>query len=214
MKSEPIELFLAAIDALDREDWLRLASYCDPESLETFKTELVATLSPSPAPDQTKLTATEMMKAVPTMPRAVAEYQLARFRERLDPRRRLRDEVPTVPSVDALESMTPLEVFAAWLEGRSHRRQIERNVEQRRMSRSTANDILAEGLHRPTFSAIGFVKEGRTAGHVLYRTDAGSPRPHTEMMRKGDDGWRLVADRHFMLMHRAEVAAVHGDERL
>jgi hypothetical protein len=210
MDSEPIELFRKAVDALNREDWMLLASLCEPASLHDFKSELVDSLSPGS--DQAKLTAIEMMKAVPTMPRAVAEYQLARFRENLDPGRRLRDEVPTVPTVAALLDMEAVEVFAAWLEGRSHRREIERNVEMKRMSRAQANEIVAEGLHRFTFTPIGFVKDGRDAGFIVYRRDAGGPRPTTDAMRKTTDGWRLVADRYLLMMHQAEVAAAVDEQ--
>jgi hypothetical protein len=210
MDSEPIELFRQAVDALNREDWMRLALLCEPASLDDFKSELVDSLSSGS--DQASLTAIELMKAVPTMPRAVAEYQLARFRENLDPKRRLREEVPTVPTVAALKEMQPVEVFAAWLEGRSHRRQIERNVEMKRMSRAQANEIVAEGLHRFAFTPIGFVKDGRNAGFVVYRRDAGGPRPSTDVMRKTADGWRLVADRYLLMMHQAEVAAVEDEQ--
>src|ERR1041384_2220457 len=80
--------------------------------------------------------ATELTKAVPGMPRAVAEYQVQRFREQLDPDRRLRDELPSVSSRAEVEKMKPLDVFTAWLEGRSLQRQVERTFERKQMSRA------------------------------------------------------------------------------
>lgn len=227
--SDPVALFTAAVDALNQEDWAGVAGLCDPISLTAFKRNLMDNLSP-PAKETHKLTAAELMKAVPSMPRAVAEYQMTRFRESLDPKQRLRDQVPGVKSREVLETMEAAGVFAAWLEGKSLRRQLGRDVELKRMSRATANEVLAQGTKHFNFEGLGFVRDGERLVHVVYRRDAvfrgpfpGNDDPwvarcsaaERELMRdlwgrehtlsvmarrQSDDSWLLVADSDFLLV--------------
>jgi hypothetical protein len=227
--ADPLTLFAAAIHTLNRDDWHGVARLCDAASLGLFKRYLIDSLSPRPEPSH-KITATELMKAVPSMPRAVAEYQVTRFRESLDPKERLRDQVPSVKSLTALEGMTPAAVFAAWLEGKSIRRQVDRNVELRRMTRATANDVVAQGLKQFNFTGLGYVEDGDRIAHIVYRRDDslrgpflgaddplfagrtppeiafigdswGRESPNTVMARKQfDDSWLLVASSDFLLV--------------
>lgn len=233
MESDPVGLFQHAVAALNGEDWAAVARLCDPTSLRVFKRQLLGGLTP--ANEQTpRLTATELMKAVPGMPRAVAEYQVGRFRETLDPRTRLRDELPSVRSRQELEAMEPADVFAAWLDGRSLRRQIERSVERRRMSRATANEVIALGLNRFIFRALGVVDDGPRIVHIIYRRDDGaanaaieSDAPSGEVdpevralwhdlagrertsaitaRRQDDDGWLLVANTDFLHVDQTDL---------
>lgn len=211
MHTQPLEVFQAAVEALNRENWHRLSQLCDAESLSAFKRELLDTVvSSKPAP---RLTATELMKAVPSMPRAVAEYQVSRFRETLDPRRRLRDAVPGVTSRQELENLKPAEVFALWLEGRSVRRQLDRHVERRQMSRATANEIIADGMRRFDFITLGFVPDGDGMGHIVYRRKHPGSRPLTVMAKEQPNGdWLLVADQHFLTVDQAMLPDVDEDE--
>lgn len=233
MQSDPVELFQRAVAALNQEEWAEVAHLCDPTSLRVFKRQLLGSLSP--AGDQgPRLTATELMKAVPGMPRAVAEYQVSRFRESMDPRRRLRDELPSVKSQQELEAMDPADVFAAWLDGRSLRRQIQRSVERRRMSRATANEVISLGLNQLTFRALGVVDDGPRIVHIIYRRDDGAANASIEAdapsgevdpevralwhdlagrertmaitaRRQDDDGWLLVADTDFLRVDQDEL---------
>lgn len=211
MHTQPLEVFQAAVEALNRENWHRLSMLCDPESLVEFKRDLLDTVaSAKPVP---RLTATELMKAVPNMPRAVAEYQVSRFRETLDPKRRLRDAVPGVTSRHELELLKPAEVFALWLEGRSVRRQLDRNVERKQMSRATANEIIADGMRRFDFITLGFVPDGQDAGHVVYRRMHPGARPLTVMAKQQPNGdWLLVADQHFLTVDQTLLPDVDESE--
>jgi hypothetical protein len=195
---DAIKLFRDALDAINREDWRGIAALCDAESLESFKADLLAKLSP----DMNllpKLSATELMKAVPSMPRAVAEYEIQRFREQFDPRKRMREELPSVKSVDALEAMSASEVYVAWLDGRSFKREIDRNLEHKRMNRATANEVIAEGAPRVLAEPLGFVDDGASVRYVIFRRDIGDKRPGTLMLRRqSDGGWLLVADQPFL----------------
>jgi hypothetical protein len=211
--TQPIEVFQAAVDALNRENWHRLSTLCDPESLAEFKRGLLESLAP-PKPTA-RLTATELMKAVPNMPRAVAEYQVSRFRETLDPTRRLRDAVPGVTSRRELEMLKPAEVFALWLEGRSARRQLDRHVERKQMSRATANEIIADGARQFDFVTLGFVPDGEGMGHIVYRRKQPGSRPLTTMARRQANGdWLLVADEHFLTVDEALLLPELDDDSL
>ncbi len=226
---DPLTLFAAVVDMLNTEDWPAVARLCDPVSLSSFKRGLIDNLAP-PSPQSQKLTATELMKAVPNMPRAVAEYQVTRFRKSLDPEHRMREQIPSVKSHDALRSLDAPSVFAAWLEGKSLRRQIDRDVELKRMTRAMANEILAQGLKPFNFKALGYVADGQRIAHVVYRRDdtargpfpplsdlrdAGCTAPEIDLMRDAwgrehphsvmarlqkDDSWLLVADVDFLLV--------------
>lgn len=227
--TDPLELFVAAVNRLNDEDWTAVTALCDPVSLSSFKRSLVDNLAP-PSPQSQKLTATELMKAVPNMPRAVAEYQVTRFRESLDPKHRMREQVPSIKSREALEALDAPSVFAAWLEGKSMRRQIERDLEFKRMSRAMANEILAQGIKPFNFQPLGFLPDGNRIVHIVYRRnqaargpfpptdelrDAGCTLLEMELMRdawgrehpltvmarkQSDDGWLLVADADFLLV--------------
>jgi hypothetical protein len=129
-----------------------------------------------------------------------------------------------------LESMDAVSVFAAWLEGKSLRRQVERDVELKRMSRATANEVVAQGIKSFNFLALGSVADGDRLAHITYRYDAdfvgpfpdskdpvlsgrtgaelelmrdtwGREHPLTVMARRQRDGtWLLVADADFLLV--------------
>lgn len=207
MSTDPLDLFRAAIDALNREDWHALAALCDATSLGEFKNDVLAELTPPPASEQL-LTPAQLMNAVPNMPRAVAEYQIARFREAFDPKRRLKELLPAADSRDAIDQMTPVEVFALWLEGRSTRRQLERHVENRRMTRGAAREVIAGGIRRFDFVALGFVHDGPDAVHIVYRRAGGSLPPRTIMARRQDNGeWLLDANKHFLTMDHVQLLA-------
>ena len=70
------------------------------------------------------LTVEDMLRMSPEMPREAAEYQVAQFRKHVDPAARLHEDFPDVESLDALRALTAVETFAAWLDGRSIRRQV------------------------------------------------------------------------------------------
>jgi hypothetical protein len=227
--TDPLTLFAAVVNMLNAEDWPGVARLCDPVSLSSFKRGLMDNLAP-PSPQSQKLTATELMKAVPNMPRAVAEYQVTRFRESLDPKHRMREQVPSIKSREALQSLDVAGVFAAWLEGKSLRRQVERDVELKRMTRAMANEIQAQGIKPFNFKALGYLADGQRIAHIIYRRDdvargpfppiadlreAGCTAPEIDLMRDAwgrehpltvmarlqkDDSWLLVADADFLLV--------------
>lgn len=236
--SDPLVLFTAVVDRLNAGDWPGVAQLCDSTSLAAFKRTLLDEVA-GPGADTHKLTATELMKAVPNMPRAVAEYQVARFRESLDPRQRMRELVPGIASRSALDAMKPADVFAAWLDGRSMRRQLERAVELRHITRAMAGEALTQGTAF-ALESLGWVMDGGQIAHIIYRrtvamrgpfpstdelTEAGVTPAEMELMREAwgrerprsvmarrqpKDAWLLVADTDFLLVEQDALAATPG----
>lgn len=209
MTADSLDVFRTAVDAYRRESWRALAELCDPESLANFKSALLASFAPPPT-HALPLTATELMKAVPGMPRSVAEYQVQRFREGSTPESRLQAALPAIPSIKALEAMKPVEVFAAWLATRSFRADVERAFERKQMTRAMANEVIAAGDGRGDFHVLGVVDDGQDARHVVYRRGE-TERPETLMLRRqSNDTWLLVADR-FLLHGDNDVFAYESD---
>jgi hypothetical protein len=173
--TDPLALFGAAVDALNRERWADAAALCDPASLTAFARQLHGAFAP--VPPEHKVTAESYLAHEPGMPRAVAEYYAARANAQQDPANRLHEEFAGVADVDALRALGPAETFAAWLDGHSRRRQYERHVAAGRASRAAADRALAytrdAGWDAYRYAALGVVADGERIAHVLYGRDRG-----------------------------------------
>ncbi len=166
--TDPIALFDAAVAALNREDWTAVAALCDEASLAAFRRQMLAQLDPALL-EQYAITAETILRHSPDMPREVAEYQAAQHRRHGDPARRLAEELPGVADADALRAMSPRDVFAAWLDGRSPRRQITRLAAEGRIPPAAVDRLRDTTLAIHTHVAIGAVHDGERIAHVLYR---------------------------------------------
>jgi hypothetical protein len=200
MHAEPLALFDTAVHAVDRQDWRTLALLCDPASLAEFRDGLLALVTHRPTPD-TGFKAIDLMKTDPNMPRAVAEWQARRVRDHYDPDRRLREELPGADSRAALEAMTPAEVFAAWLDGRSLGNLAERAFERRQITRAAIDEILTVGRPDVVYVALGVVPDGEAIRYIIYRQEAAGSRPQAAMVRRQPDGgWLFVASRDLLMI--------------
>jgi len=223
---DPIELVDAAMAATNREDWHGVAALCDPASLAAFRRHMLDRLDPATiAPHE--VTAESLQHGERPMPREVAEQFAAWRRERNDPVHRLREEFPDVASTDELRAMAPAELFAAWLDGRSARRQILRLVAEGRAPAAVAEHLRAGPFPSQSLVALGVVHDGERFAHVLYRHrhDAEPAAVEThgwaaalpdderelalELMHRGhpqvttcrrqpDGSWRLIADHNLL----------------
>jgi hypothetical protein len=165
--TNPTRLFESAVVALRNEDWPGLARLCDPVSLRAFRRQTVEHIAPAIA--HVPLTAEALMKHSPDMPRAAAEYQVAQHQQYANPERRLRSEFPTVASVEALVSLEPLELFAAWLEGRSPRRQIAAIIGAGHAPPEFAEQAASMSQVMFDYVVLGAVSDGDDVSHVIYR---------------------------------------------
>ncbi|HEU4564423.1 MAG TPA: hypothetical protein VFS05_07240 [Gemmatimonadaceae bacterium] len=164
---DPLALFRDAVDALNRGDWLAAAALCDPLSLRSFRRSLLLEIAPSEPPRS--LTVDDFVRHTPDMPREVAEYQVEQSRKFMAPMRRLRENLPGVRSVEEAEAMSPEELFAGWLDGRSPWRQIERLAAEGRIPAATVAQARAYPLPVHRYEVLGVVHDGDRIAHVVYR---------------------------------------------
>jgi hypothetical protein len=232
-------LVRAAIEIVNRSDWYAAAELCDPVSLSAFRRQMLQQFEPT-AP-RFEITVEQHLRHSPEMPRAVAEFYVEQHRARMDPATRLRYELPGIPDVDALRLMSAEEIFAAWLDGRSPRRQIERLVSEGQISPASAtrSHELASMVH--PYVAIGIVQDGDDVAHVLYRYDvdavhssadaeewlaklpkdeqtlalelSGRLHPQVTTCRRQQDGtWRLLAGYDFLGLGSTAIGIEENDE--
>lgn len=170
---DPLALFRAAAAAIRAEDWRGAADCCDPASLRAFARQTRESFAP--AHEAPPLTVEQLLRDVPDLPRAVAEYQVAQHRRYSGHAARLRHDFPGVASVEALLALDDAAVFAAYVEGRSLRRQLERLVADGRADPS----ILAEPITVPSdyydFVPVGWLPDGERLAHVLFHHGNGTP---------------------------------------
>jgi hypothetical protein len=164
--SDPTAVFYSAVHALKAKAWEQAAELCDPASLSLFKRELLSRVHSKPS----QWTVEQLRRYEPEMPVEVAEYQVAHLNKLSDSRGILSDEVPSIASIDDLEAMAPVSVFAAWLEGNSHERQVERSARHSSMPA----DVVAEALQHPmdsNYVVLGTVPDGDRLIHVVFRRE-------------------------------------------
>ena len=223
---DPLALFNAAVAALNDEQWLMAARLCDPVSLSRFRRQQLDQLAPT-APWH-DVTAEEMMKYQPGLSRELAGFQAQVHRDHTRPEFLLKQGFPMLPSVEMLAALGPAELFAAWLEGQSPRRQLKRLIE-----RGLAPPEIAEHLddmNSPRkYALLGVISEGESAAYILYREDLGDEsamwdgevgehvrklpegereleqflasraQPRTAVCRRQADGsWKLLAGHQFL----------------
>jgi hypothetical protein len=200
MHTDPLELFHDAVNAIDRQDWHAVAALCDPSSLTQFRDDLVSLVTRRRTPEES-FKAIDLMRTDPNMPRAVAEWQAQRVRDHQDPDRRLREELPSVESSEQLAAMSPAEVFAAWLDGRSLAYLVERAFERRQITRAAVEEILGSDRPRVMYVALGCVADGEAICYVIYRQEVAGSRPQAAMVRRQPDGsWLFVASRDLLMI--------------
>ena len=165
--ADPLELFRAAVAAVNAEDWDAAAALCDPVSLRAFHRQLLEQFAPREP--HRPLTVEEYLRHAPEMPRAVAEYHVTQHQRLADPAERLRRELPGIADAGALDALTPEQAFAVWLDGRSPRRQVERLAAEGRIAQRTAT-LYAGGLGEFfQYVPLGAIPDGDRVAHVLFR---------------------------------------------
>ena len=87
-----------------------------------------------------------------------------------DPKCILEDEVPSISSVEELRDMAPVKVFAAYLEGQSHARQVERVQRESKLPPGVIADALQHPF-RTKFHVLGAVADGDRMVHIIFRRE-------------------------------------------
>lgn len=240
-RTDPAAVFLAAADALNREDWLGAAALCDPASLASFRRAMLQQIAPGPS--WQAVTVDGLLRHAPDMPREAAEYQVAQAARYADPSYQLRSQFPGVASVEALHALSPVALFARWLHGRSWRGQLARHVAEHPGHETAVRALEGEPPPQLLFRVIGALPDGDRVVHVLYTIGAPGPdegvaawlaelpdddaralardlngrqHPHVALCRRQADGtWALVADHDFVglgsIGFAIDVAEEEGD---
>lgn len=238
--TDAMGVFQEAIAALKAQDFVRLAGLCDPVSLRSFQRSVLSQLDPHVS--HATLTVEQLMQAVPDMPKEVAEYQTAQYRRDDDPARRLERLLPGFESVEAAHALDAGQLFSAWIEARSPRRIVEREVAAGR----AAPEMLAVAAEFSDkmydFLALGAVEDGARMAYVLHRIGADGSQPQASddrgdlaelpdeeyelsretegvappqvarCIRQPDGSWRLYADYDFLSLGSFAIQVGTGRE--
>ncbi len=200
--SDPLALFHMAIARSDARDFLGVAHCCDPVSLRAFHRGVLEQFS---APtDYRPQTLDDVRRYDPDMPIEVAEYELKRRNAQVDRRDQLSRELPGVASIDTLRTMSADAVFAAFLDGRSIRRQMERMVADGHAPPQLLVDLEAHPFPPTRLTAIGCVGMDGPIASIVYRF--GTPPATTPVTLSARDHRDLEA-------HQQRLAALPLDEQ-
>jgi hypothetical protein len=164
--SDPIALFTAAAVLTRAGDYLAAARLCDPVSLRAFKRGMIrqyATVWPAPRP----LRPEDFTRSAPDMPPEVVQYYVEQHKRRAIVERDVSHELPMIASNAALAAAEPDVVFAAYLDGRSWPRQLERQVAAGHLSAEMWEGQAKNPFPIPSPVPIGFVDVGNGTGLVV-----------------------------------------------
>jgi hypothetical protein len=200
--AKPAEVVRSFFDAVAHERWVEAAGFLEVDVLDHGRRQQLEFWR-HPPPEH-RVTLEELMKQDPEMPRAVAEYQLARMerlRDRFDDQ--FSYEYANVHDTTTLAQMSPLETGARWLEARDERYQLRRAREQDSRCQQVPLDAFTDSTNLlPRRVVLGALESGDTA-FVLYRNrvvagpqgniyvDVGFG-PSVATLRRRNAIWRLL----------------------
>lgn len=194
----------AAVTALNAGDWLGAARSSDPVSLRVVQRQLLEMIAPAVPPPV--ITVDELLRDVPDMPRAVAEYQLDQMRRHQAIEGMLQTLLPSCGSLEEARRMSPEGIFAAWLEGRRDYYQI---VQLENRGLAPAGTAALHQAHLIGLDVrlvvLGVVPDGDAVAHVIYRDEPDDPAtwgaetrarldqlPADEAVLAADQMWRTA----------------------
>lgn len=167
--TDPLVLFRTAVDRLDACDFSGAARCCDPVSLRQHHRNELSRYAPEK--QQRAMRIEDFMSGDPDMPREVAEYYVSQSRQTVELSSDVARELPGIPSVEALQNASADAVFAAFLDGRSSQRQLERLVAAGRIAPAEFDAALAMNPDRTHLIPRGFVEASPVIGYIIYQRD-------------------------------------------
>jgi hypothetical protein len=180
--------------ALATERWSVAANFLDLQVFARFLTDRVnAARSAVP---MRPTTMEDLMAADSTLPRAVAEWQVARYRAASD-RRPFNDfshEFAGITSFRALEALTPLEGAARWLEANDPSNRLRRSL-----TAMNCPGLVLDSLKKwipYALRTVGTAQLNDSTAYVLATrefADSGmyAPTPSTLLLRRRREGWQI-----------------------
>lgn len=210
---DALEVAVAALEALNRGEWKRVAEVTDPDEVEGWYRPFVERDEPALRP----LTAEQIKRHQPDMPDAVAEYQAARFNRQQEQNwGSLHGQFAGVATRIELAALSPVEALARHLQAQDP----DWNFKERL---KTLDRQWVPYARPGTFSterkAVGVVYEGDGVAHVVYRSrrkveeadDLPEGTMHVATLRKKPDGWKLRM-RGELFMHGGNMVIVETPE--
>jgi hypothetical protein len=143
-----------------------------------------------------RMTAEELTKDAPDMPRAVAEYQAAQFNERAGRNDWLMYDYANVSSVDSLAALPVEEAAARWLEAKDERYGYRRAIQEQRSRCNVPDSVFARLFPLPTtsYQLLGTIVKDSLAyalyeeSHYVPKSDSLHP-PRAGGRRRPDASW-------------------------
>jgi hypothetical protein len=165
---EPAAVVDSFFRATEQEHWRDAARLMDLEAFGELRDQAVRFMR---RPQKVhRLTADELMKHDPKMPRVVAEYEVARSNEAMARYNGVSQDYANVPSVDSLAALPVDEAAARWLQAKDPRYRMRQSLEELRSRCDLPDSVVALVLSQApstTTQVLGTVLEDSTA-YVLY----------------------------------------------
>jgi hypothetical protein len=203
-----VDSFFAAIAS---ERWAIAANYLDLGSFAQYLRDRVndarSTVPMRPT------TVEDLMAADSTLPRAVAEWQIARFRGASGAAafHDFSNEFAGITTFRALQDLTPAEGAARWLEARDPGARLRRAFAALKCPGPAVDSLLT--LNPFGHRTVGVAQVNDSTAYVLAArtvdlTDSGmyAQPPSTLVVRRTSDGWRITP--HMTMLSGANIVAV------
>lgn len=197
---DPLELFRVAVERMNADDFRGAAQCCDPVSLRAYQRASVARFEQSH--HRRPLRVEDYVSGDPDMPREVAEYNLRKQQESVALYDNVSMEFPGFDSADALRDGAALDVFAAFLEGKSLRHLLMNAVAAGHITLRDVDVSAALNAHRWSFAAVGVVQASASIAHILYRYEVTGQEPTADAVA---DPW--------VERERERIASLPEDEQ-
>ena len=180
--------------ALASERWLVAANYLDLQNFARFLNDRVnAARSAVP---MRPTTVEDLMAADSTLPRAVAEWQIARIlsASASRPFNDFSNEFAGITSFLALQGLTPLEGAARWLEANDPGNRLRQSLAALKCP-GLVIDSLRSWIPY-AFRTVGTAQVNDSTAYVLtarHFADSGmyAPTPSTLLLRRRREGWQI-----------------------
>ena len=193
----PTAIVRAYFDAITIQNWEAAATLLRSEDIERIRRESIASFRPQEIQPRT---AEYFLRQDSTMPRAVAEYEAARFNRAiasLPDISGLQSEFADVKDTAQLAALSVVQAGARWIEARDMRYHMRRMLSASPDCPKEAYSAAAASAI-PRFDIIGEVIRGDSAW-VLYRNlafmsdgaDEFVPRPSIATLFREARGWRI-----------------------
>ena len=207
-QSNPGDVVRSFFKAEDESRWIDAARMLDLKSFEPIQRNAIATSRQRGTFRQ--LSAEEVMKLDPGMPRTVAEYQVKRSNE-LRARDYILDEFARVPSVDSLAALSTEQAAARWLEAQGPEWRTELASRDNRgypkidcpgLSDSAKKALIVQSERMPQVRVLGETQGSDSLRYVVIAEDYGmtqvrstdrvSLSPHVITLVNVGNAWKIV----------------------